>query len=58
MGEKDFDEKAVVKSLNSAVQEMERAAQELYFSTPGGRFHVCRDENGSTTALCQLAFFC
>jgi hypothetical protein len=57
MGEKDFDEKEVVKAVDSAVQEMERAAQELCLSTPGGRFHVRWDKNGSATALGQLVFF-
>jgi hypothetical protein len=36
MGEKDFDEKEVVKAVGSAVQEMKRAAQELCLSIPGG----------------------
>lgn len=57
MGEKDFDEKGVVKAVGSAVQEMEQAAQEMCLSTPGGRFHVRWDENGSATAMGQLAFF-
>ena len=57
MGEKDFDEKGVVKAVDSAVQEIEQAAQEISLSTPGGRFHVRWDENGSATAMGQLAFF-
>lgn len=57
MGEKDFDEKGVVKAVDSAVQEMKQAAQEMSLSTPGGRFHVRREENGSATAMGQLAFF-
>lgn len=57
MGEKDFEEKGVVKAVGGAVQEMEPAAEEMSLSTPGGRFHVRWDENGSATALGQLAFF-
>ena len=57
MGEKDFEEKAVVKAVGNAVQEMEQSAQELCLSTPGGRFHIRWDENGSATAMGQLAFF-
>jgi hypothetical protein len=36
---------------------MAPAAEEMSLSTPGGRFHVRWDENGSATALGQLAFF-
>ena len=57
MGEKDFEEKAVAKAVGNAVQEMEQSAEELCLSTPGGRFHVRWDENGSATAMGQLAFF-
>ncbi|SDZ22125.1 hypothetical protein [Nitrosomonas sp. Nm58] len=57
MGEEDFDEKEVVKVVDSAVQEMAPAAEEMCLLTPGGRFHVRWDENGSATALGQLAFF-
>ncbi len=57
MGEKDFEEKAVVKAVDNAVQEMKQSAEEMCLSTPGGRFHVRRDENGSATAMGQLAFF-
>ncbi|SDZ09621.1 transposase [Nitrosomonas sp. Nm33] len=57
MGEKDFEEKGVVKAVDSALQKMGQAAQELCLSTPGGRFHVRWDENGSATAMGQLAFF-
>ncbi len=54
MGEMQFEQKALVKAVDSALQE--RAA-ELRVSTPGGRFHVRWDEGGSATALGQLAFF-
>jgi hypothetical protein len=51
MGEEGFEEKGWVKAIGSAVQEMEPAAEEMCLSTPGGRFHVRWDENGSVTAL-------
>src|SRR5574338_32842 len=57
MGEKDFEGKGEVKAVSSAVQEMEPAAEEMSLTTPGGRFHIRWDENGSATALGQLAFF-
>lgn len=57
MGETDFEEKAVAKAVGNAVQEMEQSAEELCLSTPGGRFHIRWDENGSATVMGQLAFF-
>ncbi|UVS61483.1 MULTISPECIES: transposase [Nitrosomonas] len=57
MGEKDFEEKGAAKAVSNAVQEMEQSAEEMCLSTPGGRFHVRWDENGSATAMGQLAFF-
>jgi hypothetical protein len=57
MGEMEFEQKALVKAVDSALQEQERAAEELRVATPGGRFHVRWDEDGSATALGQLAFF-
>lgn len=57
MGETRFEQKALVKAVDGALQEQERAAAELRIATPGGRFHVRWDEGGSATALGQLPFF-
>lgn len=57
MGEYEFEQKAVVKAVDSALQAQERIAEELRLLTPGGRFQVRWDENGSATALGQLTFF-
>jgi len=59
MGECEFEQKAVVKAVDSALQAQaqERLAEDLRLSTPGGRFQVRWDENGSATALGQLSFF-
>jgi len=57
MGEGDFEQKGVVKAVDSALQEVAQAATEMRVATPGGRFHVRWDEGGSATALGQLAFF-
>lgn len=54
MGEKDFEQKVLVKAVDAALQE---AGAELRVATPGGRFHVRWDEGGSATALGQLPFF-
>lgn len=57
MGEGDFEQKAMVKAFNAALQDTAQAAAELRVDTPGGRFHVRWDEGGSATALGQLPFF-
>jgi len=59
MGEMGFEQKALVKAVETAWQEeqQERAAEALRVATPGGRFHVRWDEGGSATALGQLVFF-
>ncbi|MBK6973150.1 MAG: hypothetical protein IPH26_09455 [Sterolibacteriaceae bacterium] len=58
MGEARFPQRAVVSAVQAALAEQLAAGeQELRVSTPGGRFHVRWDENGSATALGQLAFF-
>ena len=57
MGEMEFEQKALVKAVDGALQEQGRLAAELRVATPGGRFHVRWDEGGSATALGQLAFF-
>jgi hypothetical protein len=57
MGEVAFVEKALVTAVDQAMQEQVQAAEELRLTTPGGRFQVRWDEEGSATALGQLAFF-
>jgi hypothetical protein len=58
MGEAGFAQKAVVTAVQGAISErIERADEALRVDTPGGRFQVRWDENGSATALGQLAFF-
>jgi len=57
MGELEFEQKALAKAVDSAIEVQERAADELRLATPGGLFHLRWDENGSATALGQLAFF-
>lgn len=57
MGEATFMQKALLTAVDEATQEQVRAAEELRLTTPGGGFHVRWDEEGSATALGQLAFF-
>ena len=57
MGEVNFEQKGIVKAVDSALQEAAHAAAEMRVATPGGRFHVRWDEGGSASALGQLAFF-
>lgn len=57
MGEMEFERKALVKAVDTALQAQGRSAEELRVATPGGRFHVRWDEGGSATALGQLPFF-
>jgi hypothetical protein len=59
MGELEFEQKTVAKAVDSALQAQaqERVAEELRLVTPGGRFQVRWDENGSATAFGQLGFF-
>ena len=57
MGEEEFEQKVLVKAVESALHEVEQAAAELRVATPGGRFQVRWDEGGSASALGQLAFF-
>jgi hypothetical protein len=54
MGEREFEQKALVAAVDGAMAEQ---AAELRVNTPGGRFQVRWDENGSATALGQLPFF-
>ena len=57
MGEGEFAEKTLVAAVRGALVEAAEPTAELRVSTPGGRFQVRWDENGSATALGQLAFF-
>lgn len=55
MGEMTFEQTTLVKAVDSAL--VEGSGGDLRVSTPGGRFQVRWDENGSASALGQLAFF-
>ena len=57
MGERKFEQTAVVKALDGVMAEPSESCRDLRVNTPGGRFHVRWDENGSASALGQLAFF-
>lgn len=57
MGEKEFEQKVIVKAVDSVLEEVEPVDAEMCISTPGGRFQVRWDEGGSATALGQLPFF-
>lgn len=57
MGEAEFEQKAVVKAVDAAIVEQVKQSAEMRVTTPGGRFQVRWDENGSASALGQLAFF-
>jgi hypothetical protein len=56
MGELEFEQKGLARAFLSALAAGEQAA-DLRVNTPGGRFQVRWDEDGSATALGQLAFF-
>ena len=57
MGEMTFEQNRLIKAVDSALAEQSKEGNELRVSTPGGRFQVRWDENGSASALGQLAFF-
>ena len=57
MGEGEFEQNALAKAVEGAISEQAREAIDLRVATPGGRFQVRWDENGSASALGQLAFF-
>ena len=57
MGELNFEKKALVKAVDESIAEQISHAAGLRVTTPGGRFQVRWDENGSASALGQLAFF-
>lgn len=58
MGEMEFGQKVMVKAVSQAVAEQAKMlSTEMRVTTPGGRFHVRWDENGSASAMGQLSFF-
>src|SRR3989304_4438414 len=57
MGKKEFKQNALVKAVGGALAEQARQGAEFRVTTPGGRFQVRWDENGSASALGQLPFF-
>lgn len=57
MGEADFGRNALAMAVDGAIAEQARQGAEMRLSTPGGRFQVRWDENGSASALGQLPFF-
>ena len=57
MGEREFEQNALAKAVKGAISEQVREASEQRVATPGGRFQVRWDDNGSASALGQLAFF-
>jgi len=58
MGEKEFNQKTMVKPVHSGAHAVQNGAREtMNVSTPGGRIQVRWDEGGSATALGQLPFF-
>ena len=57
MGEMTFKQSVMTNVVQSALVEIVQDASDLRVSTPGGRFYVRWDENGSASALGQLPFF-
>ena len=58
MGEAEFKPNGIVAAIGEALAEVSaQAAGEMRLNTPGGRYQVRWDDNGSVTALGQLAFF-
>lgn len=57
MGEMTFEQTVMLKAVATALVERSGGGGDLCVSTPGGRFQVRWDENGSASALGQLAFF-
>ena len=54
MGEAEFERGALSIAVESALVEVAPEVGDLRLSTPGGRFHVRWDENGSASALRQF----
>jgi hypothetical protein len=58
MGEAEFEPNVMVSAVQRALAEQTvRGEQEMRLTTPGGRYQVRWDDEGSATALGQLAFF-
>jgi hypothetical protein len=57
MGEEKFAQTALVKAVQGAIAVLPQQSADLRVATPGGVFQVRWDENGSASALGQLAFF-
>ena len=57
MGEQEFTQNVLVKGVGEAMVEQAKVSAEQRITTAGGRFQVRWDENGSASALGQLAFF-
>lgn len=57
MGEAEFEQKGLVTAVEGALSALSTLATEQRVATPGGQFLVRWDENGSASALGQLAFF-
>jgi len=57
MGDTENAQRAIVKAVGGAVEELARDSSAMVVATPGGRFQVRWDEGGSATALGQLVFF-
>ena len=55
MGEAEFNQKPLVEAISNALLEQATGIQRV--STPGGKFQVRWDEEGSATALGQLVYF-
>ena len=58
MGEDEFEQTALVKTVQSVIAVQAQPSGDLRVNTPGGVFQVRWDENASASALGQLAFFC
>lgn len=57
MGDNENAQRAIVKAVGGAVEELARDSSAMVIATPGGRFQVRWDEGGNATALGQLVFF-
>lgn len=57
MGEEKFAQTALVQAVQGAIAVLPQPNADLRVATPGGVFQVRWDENGSASALGQLAFF-
>ena len=55
MGEMPCEKGALVKAVDTVIAEHSSRGDELRVTTAGGRFQIRWDENGSASALGQLA---